>query len=331
MASKKAEEALTQISDLKCIMESMQASMSEVSSAVGAIATLKSSIDTVSLSVNDLGKSLNEKIDGLSKSTADLSKRVEDVNTNLSNDILQVETRLSSEISKIKENIESTRVVVDENKVAVDSKIQALEEELRLVHDRLDGEKKRFVALERSCHAGGQHGRGWNVEFDGIPVNVGDSPEQLEDAILKILFSINVDIEDYEIDRIHRLPSKSSPKPVIARFISRKTVDKVHKNKHKLKDIADLDLDIPGINDQSRIFIRASLSPYYNNLSYNCRVLKRRKMILRIRTNELGRLSIQKIDGSFVKVDHESDLTKIFPDFKEFNFDYDHHSDVTDL
>ena len=317
-----------QINDLKVIMESMKASISEVSTAVGAIATLKSAIDTVSLSVNDMGKSLNEKIDGLSESTAVLAKRVEDVNTNLSNDILKVETSLSCEMAKIKENFESVRVVVDENRVAVDSKIQELEEKLRLVHDRLDGEKKKFVALERSCHAGGQHGRGWNIEFDGIPVNVGDSPEQLEDAILEILFAINVDIEDFENDGIHRLPSKSSPKTVIARFISRKTVDAVHKNKHKLKDIKDLNLDIPGINDQTKIFIRASLSPYYSNLSYNCRVLKRRKMILRIRTNELGKLSIQKIDGSFVKVDHESDLTKIFPDFKEFNFDYDRHSDL---
>ena len=51
---------------------------------------------------------------------------------------------------------------------------------------QLDGAKKTIVAqsirmieLEKSTHRGLQHGRGWCIEIEGIPVNVGDDPSQL--------------------------------------------------------------------------------------------------------------------------------------------------------
>ena len=54
-----------------------------------------------------------------------------------------------------------------------------------------------------------------------------------------------VDIEEYEIDKVHRLPSKQSPKPTIIQFMTRKTVERLHANKTKLKDLNDLDFEIP--------------------------------------------------------------------------------------
>ena len=133
-----------------------------------------------------------------------------------------------------------------------------------------------------------------------------------------------VDIEEYEIDKVHRLPSKQSPKPTIIQFMTRKTVERLHANKTKLKDLNDLDFEIPWLNQESRIYIRPSLSPYFSNLAYNCRLLKKSNLVSRSKTSNSGKLSVQKIDGSFIKIEHETDLTKNFPAFSSrFNFDYD--------
>ena len=117
------------------------------------------------------------------------------------------------------------------------------------------------------------------------------------------------------------MPSQRAPKTTIVRFISRKIVRDIHDNKKKLKDINELDLDLPGLNPDSRIFIRASQSPYVKTLAYNCRLLKRSNLIAHIITGKDGRLTIRTLDGDYVKITHEDDLTSKFPDFGRFSFD----------
>ena len=87
-------------------------------------------------------------------------------------------------------------------------------------------------------------------------------PLQLERAVIQLLNNINVLADEYDIDTVHRLPSQRSPKTTIVRFNSRKVVRDVHLNKHKLRNLDELNLEIPGINADSKIFIRASQSPY---------------------------------------------------------------------
>ena len=118
---------------------------------------------------------------------------------------------------------------------------------------QIDAQSKKIASLERACHRGLQHGRSYNIEIDGIPANVGDDIDQLQDAALKIFRAINADVSEFDIDMIHRLPSRKSPKPTIVRFVSRKSVRSIHANKRKLRELEDLDIDIPGINEQTRI------------------------------------------------------------------------------
>ena len=128
-------------------------------------------------------------------------------------------------------------------------------------------------------------------------------------------------VEPYDIDHVHRLPSnRPGPKPTIVRFISRKTVRLIHENKYKLKDLKDLEIDIPGITDDSRIFMNASQCPYYKTLAFNCRLLKRKGLISSLYTGKDGRISIKTLEGNNIKVMHEFDLTKTFPQFEDFNF-----------
>ena len=127
-----------------------------------------------------------------------------------------------------------------------------------------------------------QHGRLSNIEIDGIPANIGDDRKQLEVAAIKILNAINVRCSPEDIESIHRLPAKTGIKPTIIKFLSRKTAENSLENKGKLKHLKDLNIDINGLNDDSHIYLRPSLSPYYRKIAYNCRILKRHQLTMMV-------------------------------------------------
>ena len=157
-------------------------------------------------------------------------------------------------------------------------------------------------------------------DTDGIPINIGDDRTQLETAVLEILRSINVKCLPEDIEAVHRLPSKSIIKPTIVRFNHRKTVEDINANKHKLKDLSSLKMNINGLTDESRIYINPSLCKYYKNLQYNCWILKRNGLIREVKTSDEGVIKIKTLNGEHVKVSHESDLVSRFEDFKNFSF-----------
>ena len=280
-------------------------------------------LQSVSVSVNTLGENLNKKIDELKITNTMLAERVETVNTAIREDLQKLETKINLDLEKIGRESASLRESIVKNKDEVDTEVNALKRELEEAHVQIDLQKNRFFTLEKSTQRGLQHARGWNVEIDGLPTAVGDDPDDLQVAVMKLCDGLGVEIDECEIDTVHRLPSKNAPKPVIVRFVTRKTVRALHDKKHKLKYLKDLELDIDGLKEDSHIYIRANLSPYFNNLAYNCRSLKRKHLIRMIKIGKDGKLSVQKIDGSFVQVSHESDLTKNFPLFENFNFEYD--------
>ena len=294
----------------------------------------------------DMMEKLGEKIDGVKTSTDKLSERIEEVNTKISADVKKLEVKQINDHQNVKVLVEAVSNHVTDNKTSADNEVANLklkfeeqckrldkqEQDMANLKKELDGARKTIKAqsttmieLEKSVHRGLQHGRGWNIEIEGVPVNVGDDPGQLQDAVIRILEGINVHVEPYDIDSVHRLPSnRDGPKPTIVRFISRKTVRLTHQNKYKLKDLQELDIDVPGIGPDSKIYINASQCPYYKTLAFNCRLLKRKGLITSHFTGKDGRISIKTVAGDNIKVTHESDLTQTFPLFQEFNFKNNH-------
>ena len=261
--------------------------------------------------VRKIEKDITDRIDKLDRTISDEIVVLKNADQNLQNQLTDLERNTSASIAEIKDEAEKDRALQTKS-----------EKVLSDAHVIIAAQAKRINNLERECFRGMQHSRGFNIEIDGIPAVIGDHPLDLEVAVLELLRSINVVIEDYDIDTVHRLPSKQTPKTTIVRFISRKTVRLCHKNSHKLKDLADLDIKINGLGDDSQIFIRPSQCSYLKNLAFNCRVLKRSKLIAKVLTAKDGRLTIEQLDGSFLKISHMEDLTKNFPSFQKFNFDY---------
>ena len=191
---------------------------------------------------------------------------------------------------------------------------------LNKAYEMVDNLKNKVHYLEKSSFNNEQHTRKWNIEIDGIPINIGDDQNQLELAVIEILRSINVKCIPADIEAVHRLPSKSPIKPTIVRFNHRKTVDEINLNKHKLKDIVSLNMNINGLNEESRIYINPSLSKYFKNLQFNCRVLKRNGLIKSVKTSNDGTIKIKTLTDEFIKISHESDLIDRFEEFKNFSF-----------
>ncbi len=280
------------------------------------------------------------KIDNLTTSSNSLRERIEEVNTNISRDLMQLQTRHTNDFQDLRVNVADVSNTVNDHHEELKEEIRSMKEKIHQQDQRIEGQEARLLAaqvqltnsrklqtfqsqrifeLEKATHSGLQHNRGWNIEIDGIPMNVGDNPAQLQGATIEILRAINIRCDPADIDTIHRLPSRTAEKPTIVRFGSRKLVRLIHENKRILRDLSSLNIDIPGLNAQSRIFIRASQCPYFKNLGYNCRQLKRNNLISDVVTLKDGRISIKTLGDENVKIVHERDLLERFPHF-EFTF-----------
>ena len=235
-------------------------------------------------------------------------------------------TQLKDEDSNLRHSIEQNKIIADAQLNDLNHKVHGLTEQIKAsllavnaANNRTDAVTNHVEYLEKSFYRSQQHGYGWNMEFEGIPSAVGDDPVKLEEAIIAILASIGVVVDHNEIDTVHRLPSKTVPKTTIVRFHSRKLVREVHDNKRKL-NINDLNIVLEGLDANSKIFINASQSPYMKNIAFNCRQLKRDRLIEGVMIGKDGRLSVKLHDGNYLKIGHKNDLLVNFPDYENFMF-----------
>ena len=319
MSKAESEDVANQLCELKGQYDSLK----------GLMETVNTSLSTLSTELGSMKDSLTTKID--------------EGNFKLTTDMQRLECSLKSEVKGLKDADEQIRISLndhivksttdlDENRVATNELKDKVcdmnvkqERELNAANEIINAQAARILSLEKQCHRGLQHHRGWNVEIDGIPKEVGDEPEKLRKAVLELFSMFHMDVSDIDIETIHRLPSRSQPKPVIIRFISRESVRELHNKKRRLRDLGERfnECDIVGLTEESKIFIRASQCTYYRNLAFNCRVLKRQGLLSQVLIGDDGKITIKLLDNSFVKVSHETTLVKYFPNFDGFNFDYD--------
>ena len=269
----------------------------------------RSQFEELKFLITNMGTQINGRIDSLER------KFVSDV-AELRNDDRKLAQSIETNLINTETEFAAIRNQLVERDNEADDRTRDLEE----ANHQITILSNKLINLEKDSYRGLQHGREWNVEIDGIPANIGDQPQQLQTAVVTLLTAINVPIDAADIDTVHRLPSKNEIKPVIVRFHSRKWVRCIHENKNKLKDLADLNVEIAGLHPESRIYIRPSLCSYYKNLAYNCRLLKRGNFIENQKVSNDGKITIKTLDGSFVKIMHETDLKTRFTRFEKFDF-----------
>ena len=219
--------------------------------------------------------------------------------------------------NELKTKLDTSVARVDSELFDLKNENQKLKDVLNSKIEELDAFKLVFVQLERSTYGGLQHSRKYNLEVDGFPVGCRD----LRGAAVSLFNAMDVECDEDDIEVIHRLKSKAVNKPTIVRFHSRKVVDDIISNKAKLKRMNYADLNIDGIDQNSTFYIRASLCPYYSNLAFNCRKLKKNHLISHTIVGDDGSVKIKCLgEEKYKKVTHAEDLKRWFPTFHEFSF-----------
>lgn len=272
---------------------------------------------------------LKESVDKLTIANTDLVNQIGKINTN----VAALDEKLTKETGEIRSEIEmvanfskNLEGTITDYKAESDDAIRKLREEVQRLSTS-EGQPsltKKLERLEKCVHHGQQHDRLWNLEIVGIPVNVGYDPEQLERAALAIFEAINVDCGSENIEAIHRLKDKGNGRApaTILCIDNRKIIREIHRNKNKLKDLAELNINISGLTEDSKIFINPSLTPYSRSLAYNCRLLRNDRLIEKVRVEDDGAIKIKFFGkDEHQRINVESDLTKLFPEYKEFSFD----------
>ena len=139
--------------------------------------------------------------------------------------------------------------------------IEALREEISLLHQKIEKLESRISVLETDLNKQDQYSRRKNLGIQGIPDNVLD--DQLEEKIIEILNQINVKINTFDTEDCHRMGK--SKKTTIVRFVNRKNCKTVLEKKISL--IRKLNNEKLGSQSDARIFVSENLTPYNQHLA----------------------------------------------------------------
>ena len=123
--------------------------------------------------------------------------------------------------------------------------------------------KKSVIQLQRNVMQLDQYGRRENVEISGV----SSSTQDMETKVIKLLKSIDVEINPSDIVACHPLRRKDT---AIVRFQNRKHAELALKNAKKLKG-----KDTSDIWGSNRVnYINVNLSPVNMKMRYWCKKLK---------------------------------------------------------
>ena len=167
--------------------------------------------------------------------------------------ILNTEANLGSQIAKL-----TTKV---KDLLAHSKKFEADVAVVRNVNSKL---VESVVATECQYWKNAQYFRRDTLEVVGIPTSIRDN--DLEQNILDVFQEIGVNICDRNIQGCHRLTDKDR---TIAKFTNRKDCLRILRVKRQLKGLDPATVDLP---EETKIFVNASLCPYYRGYGANVKI-----------------------------------------------------------
>jgi len=151
------------------------------------------------------------------------------------------------------------------------------------------------------------------VEIHGIPDTVQDG--DLEDKVIQIAKSIDVEVDSKDIEACHRLPnrrnSKGTSKRTIVRFVNRKHCGNLQMKKSSLKNAKD---KLKRIGITNNLYINSNLCPYNSFPWGKCKKLYTEQLISRFWSYN-GSIFILEEDGQRKIIEHLTNLKEIFPGF----------------
>ena len=219
-------------------------------------------------------------------------------------DSIQLLTAKVDQLSTLKLKVDQIEIVTDKavNDIAdiKDRLIGDLIQSNKELCERLVKVEKNVLDLEKDVHVGSHRARENNIEFHGIPDYISDA--ELMKTTIALCKKVNVNIQGFEIQGVHRLPLRKggSQKPVIAKFVNRRAAETIFANK-KMFDYVDFTEF--GFPRDTKIYINLNLSPQFKKLDFFCRKLKRERRISDTMINRQG-INIKTLDERYHKINH---------------------------
>ena len=147
------------------------------------------------------------------------------------------------------------------------------------------------------------------LEIQGIPSNVSD--DVLEDKVVDIFHSLNINVSKHDIEYCHRL-EKVDPKNTIVRFVNCKFCYEALDNKLNSGKV-----DMTKLVFQAGVilYLSENLTHYNQHLAWKCRELKQASKI----HSSWSSKGIVKLRCTMnecpISIMHDSDITDLYPDF----------------
>ena len=177
--------------------------------------------------ISILRNEMKQELDGVKKSLRDVEKSIEAAWDSI-NDI-QKETKTHNDYKKTcQQSLDSHRLL----KVNL-KKVDSQQAEIENLKTRLLEEQEKIIALEN-------YSRRENLRFMNVPKC---KDENCMDVVYDMIENdMNINVEDIHFHAVHRVgkprsedASKSTPRPIIARFLSREDRDTVFRARNRLK------------------------------------------------------------------------------------------------
>lgn len=175
----------------------------------------------------------------------ELRKGLKDTNFKLS-EVVKFHTFLSEKYDEISVSLESV--------IELKKKVETLE-------INLEEKDKEIQELQRSLQQNEQYMRRNQIEVGGVEESEG---ENVEEIVINVARKLQIQLSPTDFQASHRIPSRTSPAPIIVEFTNRKTKEALLNSKRKmfLKD------DVG-----RKIYLNESLTPFFKNLLWQSKNL----------------------------------------------------------
>uniref|UniRef100_A0A8D8YDL7 FP protein C-terminal domain-containing protein n=1 Tax=Cacopsylla melanoneura TaxID=428564 RepID=A0A8D8YDL7_9HEMI len=218
--------------------------------------------------------------------------------------------QMKNEMNEFQESLEFNHSKLDEI-IAKMGNMQKTMNKMTERQDQLEKENKELKVqlkeLKYTVEDLQQYTRNRNVQIDGIP---SKQDEDLRMMMKNIGEKIEVKILDSDIDKIHRIPTKSTnnPEPIVVQFTTRRVRDEiVKKAKEKKPCTNDLQMQCTNRN----IYVNEHLTPQKKQILYEAKKIKEEKQYKFLWCKN-GKIFVRKDEKSMtIHLNSREDLNKI--------------------
>lgn len=231
---------------------------------------------------------MKENLSTLLNDNRALKKDLDDVKVSLS-----MQESINDQLKKENENLKSKAKDLQRSQEGYDAQLRVLFEKTEQLENRGDD-------LE-------MYTRKSSLEIHGVPEKIH---EDLEDVVIKVAENAGVEIEEEDIDIVHRLPFKlKGIRPILVKFISHKVKSQLYFARHKLKRaVWKSEL----LEDADQVYINENLTTSKRKLFAETRKKARQNKWYSVWTVD-GKIFVSKEKGDrSIKISCYSDLENIF-------------------